>query len=103
MSAVLVVVIDWTLTGKSLPTPTPPTSSCRVLRRGARTGGGAAGMPRLTVIAMTPSIPCAPPDAGGAAVTCAHGTRRDRRGTGLFRHCPTYCPEFGRSSCRERV
>jgi hypothetical protein len=27
MSAVLVVHIDWTLTGKSLPTPTPPTSS----------------------------------------------------------------------------
>ena len=57
MSAVLVVVIDWTLTGKSLPTPTPPTSSCRVFRRGARTGGGAAGMPRLTGIAMPASIP----------------------------------------------
>ena len=27
MSAVLVVVIDCTLTGESLPTPTPPTSS----------------------------------------------------------------------------
>ena len=40
MSAVFVVHIDCTLTGKSLPTPTPPTSSCRVLRRGARTGGG---------------------------------------------------------------
>src|SRR3954469_10319055 len=63
MSAVLVVVIDCTLTGKSLPTPTPPTSSCRVLRRGARTGGGAAGMPRLTGIAMTASIPCTRADA----------------------------------------
>src|SRR5919112_5447604 len=48
-SAVLVVHIDCTLTGKSLPTPTPPTSSCRVLRRGARTGGGDAGIPSETV------------------------------------------------------
>src|SRR4051794_11057190 len=55
-SAVFVVVIDCTLTGKSLPTPTPPTFSCRVLRRGASTGGGASGMPRLTGIAMAPSI-----------------------------------------------
>ena len=57
MSAVFVVVIDCTLTGKSLPTPTPPTSSWRVFRRGARTGGGAAGMPRLTGIAMTAQYP----------------------------------------------
>ena len=57
MSAVFVVVIDCTLTGKSLPTPTPPTSSWRVLRRGARTGGGAAGMPRPTGIAMRPVSP----------------------------------------------
>src|SRR3712207_9260043 len=71
MSAVLVVVIDWTLTGKSLPTPTPPTSSCRVLRRGARTGGGAAGMPRPTGIAMTPSIPWMAVRAGGEPVTWA--------------------------------
>src|SRR3954469_19515130 len=56
-SAVFVVHIDWTLTGKSLPTPTPPTWSCRVFRRGASTGGGAAGMPRLTGVAMTASIP----------------------------------------------
>src|SRR3954451_15111236 len=55
-SAVFVVVIDCTLTGKSLPTPTPPTFSCRVLRREASTGGGAAGMPRLTGSAMAPSI-----------------------------------------------
>ena len=39
------------------PTPTPPTSSWRVFRRGASTGGGAAGMPRLTGIAMPASIP----------------------------------------------
>src|SRR4051794_38893326 len=63
-SAVLVVHIDCTLTGKSLPTPTPPTSSCRVLRRGARTGGGGAGMPRLTGIAMAASIPRARSRAG---------------------------------------
>src|SRR3954468_2942315 len=55
-SAVFVVVIDCTLTGKSLPTPTPPTFSCRVLRRGASTGGGAAGMPSSTGIAMATSI-----------------------------------------------
>src|SRR6185312_4126770 len=42
MSAVFVVHIDWTLTGESLPTPTPPTSSWRVFRRGASTGGGHA-------------------------------------------------------------
>src|ERR1700712_4891327 len=46
-SDVSVVVIDWTETGKSLPTPTLPTWIWRVLRRGASTGGGAAGMPRL--------------------------------------------------------
>ena len=38
MSAVTVVVIDCTDTGDSLPTPTPPTFNCRVLRRGASTG-----------------------------------------------------------------
>ena len=46
-SAVSVVVIDWTETGESLPTPTLPTWIWRVLRRGASTGGGAAGIPRL--------------------------------------------------------
>src|SRR3954447_22519185 len=46
-SAVRVVVIDCTETGKSLPTPTLPTLIWRVLRRGASTGGGAAGIPRL--------------------------------------------------------
>ena len=45
-SAVSVVVIDCTETGCSLPTPTLPTWICRVGRRGASTGGGAAGMPR---------------------------------------------------------
>ena len=50
MSAVTVVVIDCTETGESLPTPTPPTLSCRVLRRGASTGttrsAGMLGRPR---------------------------------------------------------
>src|SRR5256885_542749 len=35
-STVLVVVIDWTLTGASPPTATLPTWICRVIRRGAR-------------------------------------------------------------------
>ena len=43
MSAVTVVVIDCTETGESLPTPTPPTFSCRVLRRGASTGHDPVG------------------------------------------------------------
>src|SRR3954465_8264308 len=46
-SAVSVVVIDCTEMGDSLPTPTLPTLIWRVLRRGASTGGGAAGIPRL--------------------------------------------------------
>ena len=48
-SAVTVVVIDCTLIGAPPPTSTPPTSICRVGRRGARTGGGRAGMPRAMV------------------------------------------------------
>src|SRR5919205_2091559 len=55
-SAVFVVHIDCTLTGDSLPTPTLPTCSCRVFRRGASTGGGDAGMPRLAGVAMRSSI-----------------------------------------------
>ncbi len=49
-SAVSVVVIDCTETGDSLPTPTLPTLIWRVGRRGASTGGGAAGMPRETAV-----------------------------------------------------
>src|SRR5690242_2325390 len=49
-SAVSVVVIDCTDTGLSLPTPTLPTLIWRVLRRGASTGGGASGMPRLMAV-----------------------------------------------------
>src|SRR3954465_14169014 len=79
MSAVVVVVIDCTLTGKSLPTPTPPTSSWRVFRRGASTGGGAAGMPRPTGIAMTPSIPRDRISAGGGAVTSSAAGRSAQR------------------------
>src|SRR5579875_3533578 len=52
-SAVSVVVIDWTETGASPPTATEPTLIWRDLRRGARTGGGAVGMPRLM---LTPRL-----------------------------------------------
>src|ERR1700722_5630022 len=44
-SCVLVVVIDCTATGWSLPMPTAPTMSWRVLRRGASVGAGGAGIP----------------------------------------------------------
>src|SRR3954447_16388218 len=46
-SEVSVVHIDCTEIGWSLPTPTLPTWIWRVRRRGASTGGGAAGIPRL--------------------------------------------------------
>ncbi len=45
-SEVSVVVIDCTETGASPPTSTLPTLIWRVCRRGASTGGGAAGIPR---------------------------------------------------------
>ena len=47
-SWVLVVVIDCTAIGWSLPMPTSPTISWRVLRRGASVGTGGAGMPKPT-------------------------------------------------------
>jgi hypothetical protein len=50
MSVVFVVVIDCTETGAPPPTRTLPTLICRVGRRGASTGGGTAGIPRLMVI-----------------------------------------------------
>src|SRR5215212_4922150 len=49
-SAVSVVVIDCTLTGAPPPTGTEPTMIRRLCRRGARGGGGTAGMPRLTAV-----------------------------------------------------
>src|SRR5690349_17476721 len=49
-SAVSVVVIDCTEIGASPPTSTLPTLIWRVLRRGASTGGGAPGMPRLIAV-----------------------------------------------------
>ena len=64
-SAVSVVVIDCTEIGWSLPTPTLPTWICRVWRRGASTGGGAAGMPRGTEV-MGPRLrPGRAPTPGG--------------------------------------
>src|SRR5690242_15537468 len=53
MSAVRVVVMDCTEIGYSLPTPTLPTWIWRVLRRGASTGGGASGMPRLISVTLS--------------------------------------------------
>src|SRR5277367_1198231 len=69
-SWVLVVHIDCTEIGLSLPTPTSRTISCRVLRRGASVGAGAAGIPRPVVTvclrflsslrAFTASLYCEP-------------------------------------------
>src|SRR3712207_8861681 len=56
MSAVLVVVIDCTLTGGSLPTPTSPTMSWRVFGPGAGAGRGNAGTPGPNGVVMTPGI-----------------------------------------------
>ena len=50
ISVVFVVVIDCTDTGASPPTKADPTLILRDFRRGASTRGGAAGMPRLTVM-----------------------------------------------------
>jgi hypothetical protein len=50
-SVVGVVVIDCTETGASPPTRTLPTLICRLARRGASTGGGAAGIPRSIGVA----------------------------------------------------
>jgi hypothetical protein len=55
ISVVRVVVMDWTEIGASPPTWTEPTRIVRLRRRGARTGGGASGIPRLTL--TRPSIP----------------------------------------------
>ena len=52
-SEVSVVVIDCTETGASPPTSTVPTLILRVLRRGARTGGGMAGRPRSVMRWLT--------------------------------------------------
>src|SRR5687768_14453223 len=49
-SAVSVVVIDCTEMGASPPTITLPTLIWRLRRRGASTGGGAAGIPRETEV-----------------------------------------------------
>src|SRR4051794_1284003 len=49
-SDVRVVVMDCTLIGASPPTSTVPTLILRDGRRGASTGGGAAGMPRETLM-----------------------------------------------------
>ena len=81
-SEVSVVVIDWTEIGESLPTPTLPTWIWRVLRRGASTGGGAAGIPRLiSVMASSVRRGAAPPPirAGPCVRSAGAGVRRSRR------------------------
>src|SRR5690625_5957874 len=57
MSVVCVVVIDCTETGWSEPTMSEPTLTCRVLRRGAKTGGGSFGMSQATELLTGPIIP----------------------------------------------
>src|SRR4051794_15903966 len=74
-SAVLVVVIDCTLTGKSLPTPTPPTSSWRVFRRGGGGGGGGGGMAGVEGGALGPRIPLVPGGGGGEGGVWARAGR----------------------------
>src|SRR3954468_16034349 len=70
-SEVSVVVIDWTEIGKSLPTPTDPTWSWRVLRRSDRTGGGRAGIPSATV-----TLPAYLPRVGHPHHVNRHGEQR---------------------------
>src|SRR5690625_1224111 len=57
ISVVCVVVMDWTETGWSEPSMTGPTLTWRVLRRGARTGGGSFGMPSDTELLTGLIIP----------------------------------------------
>src|SRR3954463_3500669 len=74
-SDVSVVVIDCTETGASPPTSTLPTLIWRVLRRGASTGGGAAGIPRSTVVIRRPSRGGG--ETGGAERGTATGSSAD--------------------------
>src|SRR3954465_10988335 len=78
MSVVGVVVIDCTETGKSLPTPTLPTWICRVLRRGARTGGGRGGMPRETLMGPFSTLRRAPPNGGPVTSPATSAEELDR-------------------------
>src|SRR4051812_8807069 len=55
-SAVSVVVIDCTLIGAPPPTGTLPTMIWRLCRRGARGGGGTAGIPRLTAVTFASPV-----------------------------------------------
>ena len=80
-SEVSVVVIDWTEIGESLPTPTEPTLIWRVLRRGARTGGGRAGMPRPTDV-MASSYGPGPRRPDSTVVSSGAAVRRCRRRSG---------------------
>jgi hypothetical protein len=79
-SEVSVVVMDWTEIGCSLPTPTGPTCSCRVFRRGARVGAGVDGIPRETLTTSSIHLPRRSPPT--EAVTCASGTRARKSSPG---------------------
>src|SRR5215211_2146496 len=67
MSVVGVVVIDCTLIGASPPTSTLPTRILREGRRGASTGGGAAGMPRETLTSCPLGVVSAASDVVGCS------------------------------------
>src|SRR5436190_9830273 len=75
-SAVRVVVIDCTEIGASPPTRTLPTLICRLFRRGASTGGGAAGIPRLIEVIKAPVLYDAV--AGGRASATLESSRSVR-------------------------
>src|SRR6476620_3585612 len=68
MSVVGVVHIDCTEMGASPPTSTLPTLILRVLRRGASTGGGRAGIPSPTVmVEVSPRGTMVPTPAGAGS------------------------------------
>src|SRR5262249_42728106 len=72
-SAVSVVVIDCTDTGAPPPTGTGPTMNCRDARRGARTGAGAAGIPRLTAVIEAGHLP----ESDGVDDVSGHGQQHE--------------------------
>ena len=85
MSAVGVVVIDWTETGASPPTATEPTWICRELRRTASGSAGCSGIPRVTDIRpVSLAMLCLTcpqvtgPDSPDDCIRCGAPVTRDR-------------------------